>query len=265
MNRFRTFTLRCLLPALVFAAACDNNGVTSASGPISITANPCSPAGTLTLAVATTARIDCSQGGTTLTLAGGGASYLIVPQFPTDQANDQLIPYQMFSGGLVGATASMSRSAAISARMQAAGSAAGRPVPHGRTLYAQRSAEQKLFSRAARSPRPSMLSASVSRQVSAAKSAQVVPAAGSIRNFHVANSFIVNTWATVAAKLAYVGANVLVYIDTLAPANGFTPSQLSAFGLLFDQTHLSHRYDGLWRTFGHRQQRPRHHADDARR
>lgn len=237
MNCFRTCTLRCVLPVLVFAAACDNTpGVTSASLTAVITPNPCSPAGTLTLAVATAARIDCSQGGTTLTLAGGGASYLIVPQFPTDQANDQYIPYQMFTGSVAGTSASLRRGAMVRAALQASRSAAARLVPPGRDLYAQRSAEKRLFARAARSPRPAMVSASLSRQVSAAKSAQVVPTAGSLRTFHVANSFTVNTWATVTAKLAYVGASVLVYIDTLAPANGFTPAQLSAFGLLFDQT-----------------------------
>lgn len=237
MNRFRFCTLRCVLPALVFAAACDNSNLPSASGPVTITSNPCSPSGTLTMAVATTARIDCSQGGTTLTLAGGGANYLIFPQFATDQANDQFISYQMFMGPVAGASASLSRAAAVRAAMQAAksGSPAARLAMLGRKPFAQRSAEQKLFSRAART-RPSALSASISRQLGTSRSAQVIPVAGSLRAFHVANSFTVNTWATVTAKLAYVGANVLVYIDTLAPANGFTPAQLSAFGLLFDQT-----------------------------
>jgi hypothetical protein len=41
---------------------------------------------------------------------------------------------------------------------------------------------------------------------------------------------------TVTARLDYVGQNILVYIDTLAPANGFSSSQITAFGNLFDQT-----------------------------
>jgi hypothetical protein len=40
----------------------------------------------------------------------------------------------------------------------------------------------------------------------------------------------------VAARLDYVGQNILLYVDTLAPPNGFTPSQLTGFGQLFDQT-----------------------------
>ncbi len=44
------------------------------------------------------------------------------------------------------------------------------------------------------------------------------------------------TNVSVGATLAYVGTNVLLYIDTLAPANGFTPAQLTAFGITFDQT-----------------------------
>src|SRR4029077_6383007 len=34
----------------------------------------------------------------------------------------------------------------------------------------------------------------------------------------------------------YSGTDVLIYVDTLAPANGFTSDQLQAFGQLFDQT-----------------------------
>ena len=50
------------------------------------------------------------------------------------------------------------------------------------------------------------------------------PPVGSVSSFHVRSSFSTATWATVGARLMYSGANVLLYIDTLAPANGFTPS-----------------------------------------
>jgi len=46
----------------------------------------------------------------------------------------------------------------------------------------------------------------------------------------------VNPLRSVGARLSYVGTNILIYVDTLAPANGFTPDQLNAFGQLFDQT-----------------------------
>ena len=229
MNIFRSAALRWAVPAVLFAAACDGPSH-AVSGSVTITPNPCTPTGTLTLAVATAARIDCSAGGTTLTLAGNGASYMIVPQFATDQGADQFIGYRLFTGNVAAAAASQARVRASRAAMLASGISA-QLVPPGRKMYAQRAAERALRSRAARRPRTGV-SASIHRQLSAA----TVPPLGSIQSFHVANSFTVNTWATVAAKLVYSGANVLIYIDTLAPANGFTPTQLSNFGQLFDQT-----------------------------
>ncbi len=233
MTKFRSALLGVAIPLALFAAACkDNNTVAPTLGAEKITLNPCTPNGTLTLAVAATARIDCSAGGSTLTLAGGGASYMIVPQFATDQGANQFIEYQLFSGTVAGASASLSPSRTSRAALLSA-AIAHKLVPPGRNMSAQRNAEKALRARAARSPRPT-ISAAVRRQLSATVTPP--PALGSIRSFHVANSFTVNTWATVGAKLAYSGANVLIYIDTLAPANGFTPTQLSNFGLLFDQT-----------------------------
>jgi hypothetical protein len=63
-----------------------------------------------------------------------------------------------------------------------------------------------------------------------------VPALNSIQQFHVLSSESPVRFTRVGARLSYVGTNVLIYIDTLAPANGFTTDQLTAFGRLFDQT-----------------------------
>jgi hypothetical protein len=63
-----------------------------------------------------------------------------------------------------------------------------------------------------------------------------VPAVGSVRSFRVLSNFTAPTYSSVGAKLAFVGTNVLLYVDTLAPTNGFTPEQLAAFGTTFDQT-----------------------------
>jgi hypothetical protein len=223
--------------AAVLVAACDSTSKVTSSGTPSYKLNPCSQSGTLTLAVATTALVDCTAGGTTLTLAGAGASYMIVPQFPTDQAQNQFVDYQMFYGTFTAsASASLSRLNAARLKLRAAG-LAGATVPQGRNMTAQRRAEHVLRARAEARSRTSVLSASISRQRSATLNAAVAPpAVGSIRTFHVASSFTVNTWATVGARLAYAGANVLVYIDTLAPGGGFTGAQLNAFGALFDQT-----------------------------
>jgi len=228
MTSFRSAAIRCAVPMALLAAACD--GPKHRSATVTITPNPCTPTGTLTLDVATSARIDCSAGGTTLTLAGNGASYMIVPQFPSDQAADQFVNYKLFSGPVTAAAVSQERLPASRAELLS-GAVSAHLLPPGRKMFAQRAAERALRARAARRPRPA-ISASVHRQLSRA----AAPALGSVQSFHVANSFTADTWATVGAKLAYAGANVLIYIDTLAPANGFTPTQLSNFGQLFDQT-----------------------------
>src|SRR4051812_40334681 len=43
----------------------------------------CGSGSPVSLQVLQAATFDCSNGGTVITLAGGGASYLVVPQFPT--------------------------------------------------------------------------------------------------------------------------------------------------------------------------------------
>ncbi len=70
-----------------------------------------------------------------------------------------------------------------------------------------------------------------------APSFAVAPDSGSVRSFSVINN-INATFATgvATARLQFVGQNVLLYVDTLAPPNGFTPAQLQAFGQYFDQT-----------------------------
>jgi hypothetical protein len=64
-----------------------------------------------------------------------------------------------------------------------------------------------------------------------------LPSVGSLRVFHVISTLdtVKVTFKAVTARLLYVGANILLYEDTLAPANGFTQSQVTNFALTFDQ------------------------------
>jgi hypothetical protein len=237
MVRLRRFSALSIFAACAFAAGCGSHDVTAASKSLAITLNPCGGSATLSLTVATSALVDCTGGGTTLTLAGNGASYIIVPQFPTNSVPVNYVSYQMYTASVAAASASISRLSAARLRNgTAARSAIAGIPPIGRNMTAQHAADMALRKRAVKNASSAMhlaarptISASISR-------ATAVPAVGSVRSFHVANSFTVNTWATVGARLAYAGANVLIYIDTMAPANGFTPVQLSAFGVLFDQT-----------------------------
>jgi hypothetical protein len=229
----------CIPLALILLAACGSDSATSTTPttptPTGLTFknNPCAGAGTVQLNVAQTTRIDCSGGGTTVTLAGGGASYVIVPQFATDQAADNLVSYTMASGSV--ASASLSPSAFRASLNQVAGAGL---LPARRPMTAQLAVERALRAKAHRNASSSAFRASFRRQQSSLPNFALapLPPAGSVRAFHVATSFDAQTFKTIGASLSYVGDNILLYIDTLAPANGFTPSQLSDFGKLFDKT-----------------------------
>jgi hypothetical protein len=73
--------------------------------------------------------------------------------------------------------------------------------------------------------------------IRASIAAAAVPSLGSLRGFHaLTGSGLQNFSYTIAtARLSYIGSNVLLYVDTLAPANGFTPTQMQSFGQYFDQ------------------------------
>ncbi|HVA57115.1 MAG: hypothetical protein WBQ26_00985 [Gemmatimonadaceae bacterium] len=234
------------MTALVALAACNAPPPTLSSqstttGSASFTRNPCSIADTLTLGAAQTARVDCSNGGTTVTVAGKGASYLVIPEFPTDNAADAWVPYNVAASAYSAPPASGSRMAMIERGLAAAVSMASvrAHTMQSRAYAALRAKERKLYTAgafAATSARARAAVASRHGQVQASVAMTAVPAAGSVRNFHVLSNFSGNAWKAVAARLAYVGNDVLLYIDTLAPANGFTPTQLQQFGQYFDQT-----------------------------
>ncbi|HEU4988404.1 MAG TPA: hypothetical protein VFT41_01315 [Gemmatimonadaceae bacterium] len=217
------------------AAACggSSNTGTGPTGPTGtgFKVNPCSVGGTLQLAVAQAARVDCSNGGTTVTVAGNGASYLIVPEFPTDQAQNTPVTYSLAAGE----AAAASRGPAASLGLPGAPSTTERLRPAN---LRQQSFDAAMRSRAAR-----MVSSGAFQRASAQYRASfsrtvAPPPVGSTRSFRVLSS-IQNSnyqWKTVGAQLVYAGANVLLYIDTLAPAGGFTASQLQQFGQYFDGT-----------------------------
>jgi hypothetical protein len=195
------------------------------------------------LGVLESATLDCSNGGTTITLAGGGASYLVVPQFAAGGVPNQAVGYTIgISGGSV-VTASLQRgrpSGAVPRGVPAPGPwARGRPTVTPGFLQRQFDGMLRARARAGlargrwRVPNSSRQSISSSRALSLQP-----PALGSLNDFHVLASLDTVTPPTkrVTARLDYVGQNILVYVDTLAPPNGFTPDQLTGFGQLFDQT-----------------------------
>lgn len=229
---------RALIAALASAAACSNSTEPkSGNGSHSFKSAPCSVTGTLQLTAAAAARVDCSNGGTTLTLAGAGAKYLVLAQFPVDLVSDSLVHYRLSTGTPISASLAPSADRVARARGGSELSAALTVAPRAAPGAAQRRFTALLRDRARRNLAAHAwpIGAGASRtRVSGALHADV-PAAGSLRDFRVptpsATSFM-----TATARLAVVGVNVLIYVDTLAPANGFTTTQLQAFATLFDQT-----------------------------
>jgi hypothetical protein len=216
---------------------------------MSFNSNPCSVSGTLQLDVAQAARVDCSNGGTTLTLAGNGASYLVVAQLAVDRVQNTLVPYHVSSGTAISASRSPliaglpAMSGSFPTAVALAGPGSGDAV-RIRQRTKQLAFDRMLRARARRriSSGAMRLSQSLSRSASAAMSPASpavgvsVPTLGSTRSFHVLSNNQGTAFSTVGAQLVYVGNNVLIYMDTSAPVGGFTAAQLQTFGELFDQT-----------------------------
>jgi hypothetical protein len=239
---------------LAVATACSSHDATTGpiqttgTGPTSFNNNPCSVSGTLQLDVAQAARVDCSNGGTTLTLAGNGASYLVVAQLAVDRVQNTLVPYHVSTGTAVSASRSpliaglSAMSGSVPTAMGLAGAGSGDAV-RIRQRTKQLAFDRMLRARARRliSSGTMRVSKSLSRSVSAAMSSSSpaartsVPTVGSTRSFHVLSNDQGTAFSTVSAQLVYAGSNVLIYMDTSAPV-GFTSAQLQAFGQLFDQT-----------------------------
>jgi hypothetical protein len=221
--------------ALVISA-CGGSSTTPNPGPISFTRNPCSPTTNVVLAEAQAALIDCSNGGTTVTLAGNGASYLIVPQYASNQPSNTLFPYSIATGNLVAAARSTERVGAWRAALRAASATTG-ILPPRRLMRAQQALDAALRARARTLTGRAHLVRLATGTVRPS-AAIPPPALGSTRSFQVLSSWSATNpaWKSVTAALAFAGDNLLLYVDQTTPANGFTPTQLQAFGQLFDQT-----------------------------
>jgi len=249
----RRQSLSRLAFTLAAAAACSSHdattGPTQTAGSTSFNNNPCSVSGTLQLDVAQSTHVDCSNGGTTLTLAGNGASYLVVAQLAVDRVQNSLVAYHVVSGTAI--TASRSPLiAGLSPFRASASPAIGLAVPgSGDAVRVRPRRKQLAFDRTLRararrqiSSGASRVSKSVARAVSASMSPgspavrTSVPTVGSTRSFHVLSNDQGTAFSTVTAQLVYAGSDVLIYLDASAPTAGFTSAQLQTFGQLFDQT-----------------------------
>src|SRR5262249_17934941 len=139
-------------------------------------------------------------------------------------------PYRLVSGTAIAASRALPNPLASASRL------AGPPAVFGSSsTRLLPGANQRAFSRALRS-RARRMTLSGAWRPSAQRSPQLradvradiapVPPVGSVRPFSVLKNDAGTAFTTVNARLAYAGSNVLVYLDTLSPANGFTAAQL---------------------------------------
>ncbi len=94
-----------ILAATLLAGACSSSDKVTGTTPPSNNATPCVDNNTITLSPLQGVRVDCSN-GTTVTLAGGGASYLVVPNLASGEPlPDRPTSYSITASGA--ATASV--------------------------------------------------------------------------------------------------------------------------------------------------------------
>ena len=241
-NAQRPKALAPRLPVWILAIACitacsHDSTSTGVKPTTDVACKPAAGGTTVTLNPMQTTTVDCSQGGTLFELAGGGASYLLVPEFATGDLPIKSATYSFGSPNASVAQVLASGPLANRASVIAPATALAPPKqPGARQQWFDgrlRSADRKVWARGS--------SAMVHRSVAIAGSptAQVTPDVGSIRTFRVISTLDTNattTFKTVNARLAYAGTNILLYVDTLTAANGFATGDLSGIGNLFDQT-----------------------------
>jgi len=231
------------LPPSILVIAClmacshdsSSTGIKPTTGVACKTANG---SGTITLGAMQTTTVDCSQGGTGFELAGGGASYLLVPELATGDVPIKATSYTLGSPNAnatqVLASAPLLDRAATIAPGTVARLTQNRPGTRQRLFDAQlRALDRRMV---ARGP---VGRAQRSVAMTGPAKAQVTPDVGSIRPFRViatTDTTATTVFKTVNARLAYVGTNILLYVDTLTAANGFATGDLSGIGNLFDQT-----------------------------
>lgn len=192
---------------------------------------PCNGGATVQLSPLQAATIACVT-GTGITLQGGGASYLVVPQFATGSAPNTLTAYTI--GVAAGGSASLAAVSNPSLDLTPPGAAAG-SLPSTTGPGARQRTLDALLMRMAR--QQAERGGFAARRIAppAGIRTTTVPALNSLQQFQVLSSQSPVRFTRATARLSYVGTNVLIYIDTLSPANGFTADQLTAFGQLFDQ------------------------------
>ena len=176
---------------------------------------------TLDLTTLQGGRATYAEGETCVALTGGGARYLVVPQYASGGEDEAPRQRGYFLGNQEASLA-----AAASRGQSVAALRRGR-----RPLTAQQRLDQRL-----RALEGALLPTSVPE--AAIRSTEVPPAAqfATRREFVTLGNVSGTSFEKVTADLVYTGDNIVIYADTATPENGFTTTRLQRFGDLFDQT-----------------------------
>lgn len=217
--------------AVAIAGMAGCGGAPRVTGPQLTVTTACTPADTVTLGPLQATTFDCSNGGNGFTLAGGNATYLVVPEFAT---GDVPYSFQSYALGRRGAplTAAGTMARPVSSR-------GAMPFLAPNVNYLQAAFDLHLLDASRKRAAALLTAQSVPHGVR--QPTHITPRGGgppdSIRTFHVLADSTGTTFKNSVARLAYTGTYVYVYLDTAAPKapNGFTPSQLQQFGQYADQ------------------------------
>jgi len=172
--------------------------------------------------------------GSCLQLAGGGASYLLVPQSAASSSGTRQLDFT-----LVAEAATLGAEAAASPRLT---------VPKPEALALGDRFDLALREREARLIADARGTGALQAQPSVVGPQALVapPSLGSQRSFQVLAKFDGTTFKRITARVRYVGDHIVLYVDQDQPAGTFSDEELRTFGDLFDNT----LYDLDVRAFG---------------
>ncbi len=214
MRDFRHGLLVTGTAAAALVAGCSD----STAPRTSPTAAGCSAASTTQLAAGSYVVIDPSASGGCVRLPAAGTSgarHLLMAFSATGQVTDQGLeaPFLLSGAGpaLAAATARL-KSPSVGIHLSAA----------------------QRFHNMLRTRGRELIAAGFRRPVAQRPSLATAPAVGSSRSFQVCSTIDCTSFSTVNATLQHVGPHGLLYLDNASPANGYTSSEISRLGSLFD-------------------------------
>ena len=227
-------SLTVVVPPCVSAGAISARVVVGSVGTNTLAATFSGSSGLLALKPLEGTTVTGAELSACIQLAGAGASYLLVPQSATTAIGTRQIDYAL--------SANVATLGANVGPLRLPGAGAPETVTADRRFDLTLRAREALLVDEARSvgalrASPDLLSREASVEA---------PAVGSQRTFQVLSNFDGTTFKRITARVRYVGAHIILYVDVDQPPGALTDADLRGFGDLFDRT----LYDLDVRAFG---------------